>query len=156
MYNHAPPDYICPICLGVQGTENDKTLIRQPDIVYRDEQVMVFIASYFIGQNSGHLIVVPTQHFENLYDLPDDIGAHLFSIARRAATVMRQAYNCQGVMTLQNNEPASGQHAFHYHLHLFPRYANDQIFEHMTSKRETTPDERLPFAQKIKNHWNKV
>jgi len=150
MHNHAPPDYICPICLGVQGIENDKTLIRQSDIVYRDELVMVFIASYFIGRNDGHLIVVPLQHFENFYDLPDKIGSHLFTVARKFAITMRQAYNCDGVMIQQNNEPASGQHAFHYHLHLFPRYDNDNIFEHMNSKRETTAQERLPFAEKIR------
>jgi len=150
MHNHAPADYVCPICLGVEGVENDHTLIRASDIVYRDDTVMVFIASYFIGKNDGHLIVVPLQHFENLYDLPDKVGAHLFQVARKMAITMRQAYDCQGVMTQQNNEPASGQHAFHYHLHLFPRYENDNIFEHMNSKRETTPKERLPFAEKIR------
>jgi histidine triad (HIT) family protein len=152
MYTHAPTDYICPICLGVQGIENDKTLIRNSDIVYKDEQVMVFIASYFIGNNPGHLIVVPIAHFENMYDLPDAIGAHIFSTARKVAIAMKQAYQCEGVMTLQNNEPASGQHAFHYHLHLFPRYENDDIHTHMTKKRETNADERLPYAEKIRKY----
>lgn len=149
MHNHAPSDYVCPICLGVQGVENDKTLIRASDIVYRDQLVMVFIASYFIGQNDGHLIVVPLEHYENLYDLPDEVGSHLFTVSRRFAKILKQAYNCDGVMILQNNEPASGQHAFHYHTHLFPRYENDNIFEHMNRKRETTSEERKPFAEKI-------
>lgn len=151
MYNHAPSHYVCPICLGVQGIENEKTLIRQSDIVYKDESVMAFIASYFIGNNPGHLIVVPTAHYENLYDLPDEVGAHIFSIARKIAITMKKAYGCEGVMTLQNNEPASGQHAFHYHLHLFPRYANDELHTRMMTKRETTVEERLPYAEKIRN-----
>jgi len=142
---------MCPICLGVQGVENDKTLIRASDVVYKDAQVMVFIASYFIGHNPGHLIVVPIQHYENLYDLPDEVGAHIFSIARKMAVVLKVAYKCEGVMTLQNNEPASGQHAFHYHLHLFPRYANDDIHSHMGNKRETTVGERLPYAEKVRS-----
>ncbi len=150
MYTHAPAEYICPICLGVQGIESEKTLIKKQDIVYKDEHVMVFVASYFIGNNPGHLIIVPLIHYENLYDLPGEIGSHIFAIARKMAIAMKEAYQCEGVMTLQNNEPASGQHAFHYHLHLFPRYTNDEIHTHMTSKRETTPEERLPYAQRIK------
>ncbi len=150
MYNHAPDDYICPICLGAQGIENEKTLIRQSDIVYQDDQVMVFVASYFIGNNRGHLIVVPLQHVENIYDLPDDLGSRIYSIARKMAITMKKAYECEGIMTLQNNEPASGQHALHYHLHLFPRYPDDNIHSQMESKRETTVEERLSFAEKIR------
>lgn len=152
MFNHAPKNYICPICVGVEGIEDENTLIRQQDIVYKDNLVMVFIGSYFVGRNDGHLIVVPNSHFENFYDLPDNVGAHLFKIAKKMAIVMRKTYNCDGVTTQQNNEPNGGQHAFHYHLHLFPRYENDQIYSYMSAgkKRETTPEERLLFAEKIK------
>lgn len=147
---HAPQNYICPICVGVEGIENESTLIRKSDIVYKDDVVMVFIASYFIGENSGHLIVVPLKHIENIYSLPDEISAHIAKTARKMCLVMRKAYGCEGITTLQNNEPAAGQHAFHYHLHLFPRYSNDMIYDFMNAKRETTQDERLPFAHKIK------
>jgi len=85
MNTHAPKNYICPICLGVQGVENEQTLIRKQDILYRDDAVMVLIASYFIKGSEGHLIVVPTRHFENIYDLPDEIGAIIFSTAKEYA-----------------------------------------------------------------------
>lgn len=150
MYNHTPPSYICPICLGVQGVENSQTLIRQSDILFQDDAVTAFIASYFIGKNDGHVIVVPNEHFENMFDLPDEVGAHVFSVAKKMAAAMMEAYGCGGVTTLQNNGPDAGQHAFHYHLHLFPRYENDGIYTHMNSKRETTAEERLVFAEKMK------
>lgn len=41
---------------------------------------------------------------------------------------------CDGVTFLQNNEPASNQHAFHYHLHVLPRYTNDNLHAHMLEK----------------------
>lgn len=150
MHNHAPQSYKCPICLGIEGVENDDTMIRQSDIVYKDVKVMVFVASFFIGQNSGHLIVVPIEHYENIYNLPGEVGAHISSIARKFSIIMRKAYECDGVTTLQNNEPAAGQHAFHYHLHLFPRYENDDIYDHMTNKRATTEQERLQYSEKIR------
>lgn len=105
MYHHASDDYVCPICLGVEGMENESTLIRQPDIVYRDDKIMAFVASYFIQTCEGHLIVVPNKHYENMYDLPDEIGAQIFAVARKMALVMKKAYGCEGVTTLQNNEP---------------------------------------------------
>ncbi len=150
MHNHAPQNYDCPICLAVAGVENDKTLITQNDIVYRDDRVMVFVASFFIGRNDGHLLVTPTQHFENMYDMPDEVGTRIFSVAREMSGIMTQAYGCTGVTTLQNNGPDAGQHAFHYHLHLFPRYKDDRIYDFMANKRSTTSEERASWVAKIK------
>lgn len=150
MYNHAPSGYVCPICVGIKGSESDETLIRPTDIIYQDDIVTVFIGSYFIGHNSGHAIVVPNQHYENLYDIPEGVGAHIFKTAQKMALTLKKAYQCDGITTQQNNEPDGGQHAFHYHLHVFPRYVNDEIFAHMNTKRLTTAEERRPFAEKLK------
>lgn len=150
MYNHAPSDYICPICVGIKGSTSDDTLIRPSDIIFQDELITVFIGSYFIGHNSGHAIIVPNHHYENLYDVPADVGAHIFTTAQKMALALKKAYHCDGITTQQNNEPDGGQHAFHYHLHVFPRYANDEIFAHMNTKRLTTAEERRPFADKLK------
>lgn len=151
MYNHAPNDYICPICIGLSGEVSDKTLIVPDDIVYRDDTVSAFIGSFFIGKNDGHVIVVPNQHIENLYDMPSDITHHLADTIKMLAIVVRQTYGCEGVTIQQNNEPAGGQHAFHYHVHIYPRYPEDDIYTHMNNKRLTTPTERLPFAEQVRS-----
>lgn len=74
----------------------------------------------------------------------------IFSVAKKYATKMKEAYGCDGVNMLQNNEPAAGQHAFHYHLHLFPRYEGDDIWKQMGNKRETTREERIEFVGRFK------
>lgn len=148
--HHAPADYVCPICLGVAQIENNQTLVRQSDIIYKDDSVMVYVASYFITGSEGHLIVVPVAHYENFYELPDELGAKIFATAKQFAVKMKTAYGCDGVNVLQNNEPAAGQHAFHYHLHLFPRYRGDNLWQHMGNKRETTAEERLQFVELFK------
>jgi histidine triad (HIT) family protein len=149
MHNHAPKEYDCPICLGVSGVENDKTLLRLQDIVYIDELVTAFINSFWIKNNPGHVIVVPNTHYENIYDLPDNIGAHIFSVAKKIAIAMKKAYKCDGITILQNNEPAGGQHASHYHLHVFPRYDGDDLHANMMAKQLSDPSKRLEFATKI-------
>lgn len=156
MYHHAPENYICPICLGVQGVENSDTLIRKTDIVYQDDLVTAFISSFFIGKNTGHVVVVPNSHRENLYDMPDELLGKLQVVVRDLAKAVRGSYPCEGITILQNNEPAGNQHAFHYHTHIFPRYTNDDLHSHMMEKTKTTAEDRLPFAEKLraylKNH----
>ena len=150
MFNHAPKDYKCPICLGVQGIENSDTMLKQVDLVYKDDFVSVFINSFFIDGNEGHLIVVPNKHFENLYDLSSEYGHKIIDVSQRMAIAVKKAYGCDGVTIRQNNEPASGQHAYHYHMHIFPRYDNDKFDENVSQKRATTLEERQEYITKIK------
>lgn len=150
MYNHASKDYKCPICIAIKGQENEDTLIRQSDIVYKDDLVTAFISSFFIDKNLGHIIIVPNEHFENIYDLPTNYSSHISVVAQKMALALKKSYQADGVTTLQNNEPAGNQHAFHYHFHVFPRYENDDLHNNIQNKKPTTFEDRKPYAEKIK------
>lgn len=150
MYNHAPKDYKCPICIALKGVENDETLISQSDIVYKDDLVTAFISSFFIGNNPGHLIIVPNAHVENMYDISSETTSRIQEVAQKLALAIKKTYKAEGITTLQNNEPAGNQHAFHYHYHVFPRYEGDELFKYMLDKKSTTAEDRLPYAKKIK------
>lgn len=154
MFNQATSDYVCPICLAVQGVEDDRTMIKQADIFYRDELVMALVNSKFVGNNPGHVIVVPLQHYKHLYDLPDEVGERVMNISRQVAVALKKLRSCDGVTILQNNEPAGGQHAFHYHMHVFPRFENDHLHEQMNSARVSKPEERVDFAKKLKSYFS--
>jgi histidine triad (HIT) family protein len=152
MYNHAPADYYCPICLGVQGIENEHTLLFQQDLVYKDDLVSAFINSFWVKNNPGHVIVVPNAHIENIYEVQDDLGARIFEVSQQIALVMKKAYNCDGITTMQNNEPAGDQHAFHYHLHIYPRYEGDELHQNMMNKKLVAdPSQRLKYATKLRS-----
>jgi len=66
----APDNYECPICFGIQGSDSSKTLIKPSDFVYKDELVTALVNTFFIGQNAGHVIIVPNDHYENMSHLP--------------------------------------------------------------------------------------
>ena len=151
MHNHPSSDYICPICLGVSGVESGDTLLRLTDIVYIDEFVTAFINSFWIKNNPGHVVVVPNDHYENLYDLPTDLGSHIFAIVKKIAIAMKEACECEGTTILQNNEPAGGQHAFHYHLHVFPRFENDELHKNMSNKQMADSAKRKEYADKLRS-----
>lgn len=150
MYNHAPENYKCPICTAINGIENEDTLIKQKDIIYKDEHVTAFISSFFIGKNYGHVIVVPNKHFENLYDISSVYLNKINNLAKKLSVIIRKAYKCEGITILQNNEPAGDQHAFHYHLHIFPRYKNDSLPKNLGNKKLAQSKEKFLYAKKLK------
>lgn len=150
MYNHAPKGYKCPICLGVKGIESDDTLLKQADLIYKDDLVSVYINSFWIDTAKGHVIVVPNEHYENIFDLPNEVGHRTFEVTKKIALAMKESYGCDGITLRQNNEPASDQHAFHYHQHIFPRYDGDSFNVNMTKKSILSePNERLEYAKKL-------
>lgn len=150
MVRHAPPGYICPFCLVAQGVENEHVWSRRQDVVYRDAFVTAFIAAAWWPNNPGHLLIVPNRHYENLYELPVAYAAAIHSAAQQIARALRHTYSCDGISTRQHNEPGGNQDVWHYHLHVFPRYHNDQLYELTPQRRYTLPEERLPYAERVR------
>jgi len=151
MITNAPTNYVCPICLGNQGVENEQTLLKQADLVFRDELVSVWINSFWIAGNEGHVIVVPNDHYETLYDLPGSVRDRIFQVTHKMSLVLKKAYQCDGITLRQNNEPAGDQHAFHFHLHIFPRYTNDSFNLEMNKKSRLSDwDARKVYVQKLR------
>jgi histidine triad (HIT) family protein len=150
MHNHAPEGYACPFCLLVAGVEDGRVISRQADIVYRDEAVIAFVSSHQYPNNPGHVLVTPNAHFENLYDLPDELGGIIHSVARRIALAMKAAYGCDGVSTRQHNEPAGNQDVWHFHLHVFPRYNGDDLY--LTRSSLMPAEQRAEYARRLREN----
>ncbi|AHH18828.1 histidine triad (HIT) domain-containing protein [Nocardia nova SH22a] len=74
------------------------------------------------------MLVIANDHYENIYDLPPRYGHAVHDVVREIAVAMRAAYGCDGVSTRQHNEPAGNQDVWHYHVHVFPRYHDDELY----------------------------
>jgi histidine triad (HIT) family protein len=153
MYNHSPENYRCPFCLLVQGTENQDVRSVQSDIVYHDEQVTAFVSYHQWPNNHGNTIIVPNEHFENIYDLPIGYAADIQRLARRVALAMKAAYACDGISTRQHNEPAGNQDVWHYHMHVTPRYKDDLFYS--TRPEPMAVSERAKHADILKGYLAK-
>lgn len=131
--SHAPREYACPFCELVQGARpfSAENLCVPTDLVYRDELVSVLIACDGFGDHEGHAMVIPSAHYEALYDLPDDVNAAIAIMSRRVALAMKAAWSPQGTSVRQHNEPAGNQHVWHYHLHVFPRWDDDALYRQL-------------------------
>ncbi|TDC14335.1 HIT family protein, partial [Kribbella albertanoniae] len=126
MFNHEPAGYECPLCLVASGGEDELT--SQQDVVLRTERTTAFVASRWWPNNLGHVLVVPNAHHENLYDLPAPDGHAVHDAVRAIAIGIRSTYGCAGVSIRQHNEPAGYQDAWHHHVHVFPRYPGDNLY----------------------------
>ena len=149
MYNHAPNNYVCPFCLLVQGIENEHNWVKQTDIIYQNDEVTAFIAIRKWPNNIGHVLIIPDQHFENIYDLPTKVAIKIHEVAKVIALAMKTVYACDGIMLRQHNEPAGEQNIWHFHLHVIPRYENDEL--HLSQKQAFPANERAAYATKLRN-----
>ncbi len=97
--------------------------------------------------------MIPNQHFENIYDLPKEYAAETHELAQKVALAFKAVYKCDGVSTRQHNEPAGNQEVWHYHLHVFPRYHNDDLYTLFWKRELTTLEQRLPYGQKLRDYF---
>lgn len=93
--------------------------------VYEDEDFKVIMD--ISPASKGHVIILTKKHFENLFELEDDVGKNLLTVARKVAMAMKEELGCDGINFLQNNGEAAGQSVFHIHFHLIPRYKGDNV-----------------------------
>jgi histidine triad (HIT) family protein len=114
--------------------------------VRRTAGALAFICPRWWPNNHGYVLVVPIRHYENLYELPPEAGHAVHDLVRDVAIAIRRTYGCEGVSTRQHNEPAGNQDAWHYHVHVFPRYDGDQLYTSRPYPEFVTAEQRQPFA----------
>ena len=139
-------DYVCPFCLFASGVASPMVHSVPEDIVYRDEDIMVFISTVTWEGNSGNVLIIPVRHFEGLYELDDAVGARISRMSRLVATAMMEAYGCDGITVRQHNGEGCNQDVFHYHLHVIPRKKHDDLHLRHTQKISPPPEERARYA----------
>lgn len=87
-------------------------------IVYEDDKVIAFMSIQPI--NVGHTLVVPKNHHENVYEIPEEEVAYLYRIVKKLSHAVKKTVNAEGIRIVQNNGAAAGQVIFHLHVHIIP------------------------------------
>lgn len=95
--------------------------------VFENEHVYAFLD---ISQvTKGHTLIIPKQHTRNLYDTTEDIARELFSCVPQIANAIKDAFNASGMNLINNNEAIASQTVFHLHLHLIPKYKENEGYD---------------------------
>lgn len=119
-------------------------------IVYEDDLVIAFLD---ISQvTKGHTLVVPKEPFENVYELDEKTAGHLFKVVVKVSKALKKAFNLEGLNIVNNNGKIAGQAVFHYHIHLIPRYVNDDYrIKGIDHNREYSHEDFLHLKARIVN-----
>lgn len=111
------PNQECIFCAIVAGQ-------AEASMVYEDEAAVVFMDLNPV--TPGHLLVVPRVHAAGLEDLDQATSAHVWSVGHRVARALRRSgLRCDGINVFLADGEVAFQEVFHFHLHVFPRYAGD-------------------------------
>lgn len=93
--------------------------------LYEDQDFRVILD---LGPASkGHALILPKEHYANIYEIPEELAAKAMILAKKMAGVLTQALKCDGFNIVQNNGEPAGQTVFHFHMHLIPRYEGDDV-----------------------------
>jgi len=107
----------CVFCNIVKGAE-------PASAVYSDERVLAFLDAQPV--NSGHVLIIPKVHAEELTELDEETGGSMFKVAVRIASALRHSgLRCEGINLHLADGEAASQDVFHVHLHVIPRFRGD-------------------------------
>jgi histidine triad (HIT) family protein len=148
MWNHAPRGYDCPFCRNLRTGEGKYPI----EILHRYDDVVVKMNPRWQPANPGAALVMPIEHIENVYELDDALGSSLQRAVRETATAMKLAYKSDGITTRQNNEPAGGQDVWHFHIHVVPRF-NDDEFSAMGGASVAPAEEFHRLSEALRAVW---
>lgn len=117
--------------------------------VYEDEHVLAFLD---ISQvTKGHTLVIPKVHKQDVHALTPEIAAQIFSVVPKISNAIKEEFHAVGFNLLNNNGEKAGQTVFHFHLHLIPRYGENDGFGAVwkSHQNEYTPEMLQNIANTI-------
>ena len=116
--------------------------------IYENEKFRVILDNG--PATDGHALVLPKEHFANLFEIPQDWAAEAMETAKTVAEMLKDKLGADGLNVVQNNGAAAGQTVNHFHLHLVPRNTDDGV--NMSWKTmETEASEQQALAKSIKS-----
>lgn len=92
--------------------------------IYESDDFLVFLDIF--PATKGHCLVVPKAHYTNILDMPLSLVERGFGLAKEVMSVLSRVLGVKDWNILQNNGSLAGQSVFHFHIHLIPRYEDDQ------------------------------
>ncbi|MEK6973410.1 MAG: HIT family protein [archaeon] len=101
--------------------------------VFEDSKILAFLDINPI--NKGHILVIPKKHSENIFDIAEDDLNEVMLAAKKISSALKKATKCTGINLMQGNGKSASQVIMHFHMHIVPRFDNDNLSFHWDSKK---------------------
>lgn len=97
--------------------------------IYEDDLVLAILDLSQVTK--GHALVMPKEHYDTLLECPKETLDRMIETAQRIAKLQMTKFHAKGFNILNNGYEAAGQSVMHAHIHVIPRYdENDAIEVH--------------------------
>ena len=100
--------------------------------IWEDENFMAILD--VAPQVRGHALIISKEHFENIMEMPEELGPELLDCIKKTATVLMKKFGCGGFNVLNNTNEVAGQIVKHVHFHVLPRKKGDGYFVSLEKK----------------------
>ncbi|SDC44181.1 histidine triad (HIT) family protein [Pelagirhabdus alkalitolerans] len=120
--------------------------------VYEDDDVLAFLD---ISQvTKGHTLVIPKNHVKDIYETDEATASTLFARIPKIAKALEKSFEPAGINVLNNTKEAAGQSVFHLHIHLIPRYDEDDGYDAkwITHSEEYDQEQLTEMAETIQQN----
>lgn len=109
---------MCIFCKIINGDIPSKK-------IYEDEDILAILD---ISQaTKGHTLVIPKKHFDNLLSIDDNEYLKVMKKVKDLAKVIVKAFDAKGCNILNNCNSVAGQSVMHFHVHIIPRYEENDL-----------------------------
>ena len=118
-------------------------------IIYRGQHCFVILNSF--PYTSGHVMVVPFAHLDELQKLPAAAAQEMMELSQKMEGILRAVYSPDGVNLGMNIGRAAGAGvAGHIHMHVLPRWVGDTNFMTVTGESRVLPEDLNETWRKLK------
>lgn len=111
--------------------------------IFDDNHFWIIKDNYPVS--SGHTLIIPKKHILSFFDLDQQDFIHLYSVIKKLKIFLDQQFNPDGFNIGINDGKSAGRTIDHLHIHVIPRYLNDQ--------KDPRGGIRLIFPEKA-NYWD--
>jgi histidine triad (HIT) family protein len=118
--------------------------------IYEDREFLAILDIMPI--NYGHTLIIPKTHFKHILDMPENYTENIYSIVKKVSQAIKEALKCDGLNIIQNVEKAGGQEVYHSHIHIIPRYLDDDFKFNLSKKRYENNNAMQIIAEKISQY----
>ena len=122
-----------------------------PAVKVLDEELVVAFMD-INPSTRGHMLVVPKNHAENIFEIPESDLVTLIKAVKRCAKAVKEALNAEGITILQLNGKTSDQIVPHLHVHIIPRWKNDGLSISNWEMKPGDMEEIKNIALKVKEN----
>lgn len=135
-----------PGCVFCEAQKQSDEVAR---IVLRAEHCFVILNTF--PYTSGHVMIVPYAHLDELQKLPPIAASEMIALAQRMEGVLRELYHPDGLNVGMNIGKAAGAGiAGHVHMHVLPRWVADANFMTVTGETRVLPESLEVTWQRIR------